>query len=130
MSDALREAVEYEVRYETPDEKGECRWERHLRFKQPIPPAPDLPACATHVWGWFWVLSAQRHSGPEAISYAEIEAWARLTGVSPTPHEVALLMAMDIAWMHAMNVEIKAHRERQIEASKAKTGKGKGRKGK
>ena len=33
---------------------------------------------------------------PEAIGYADIAAWARLSGEEPRPWEVRLLMTMDL----------------------------------
>lgn len=77
-----------------------------------------MPQIVEHIWRWFWSLSAKRHSGPESISFAEIDAWALLTGETPNPNEVQMLMSMDSAWMNAMNDEIKAHRALQVEKAK------------
>lgn len=93
-----------------------------------MPAAPDLPGCVEQIWGWFWSLSAQRRSGPEPIAFSEIHAWARLSGESPTPDQVRLLLAMDSAWMNAMTVELRAMHDRTLESSKSKSRKS--RKGK
>ncbi|MBB06338.1 MAG: hypothetical protein CML03_12645 [Pseudooceanicola sp.] len=63
------------------------------------------PMTALHhglIWSAFCDLSRTRAKGPEgpqAISYAEIEAWTRLMNVPLSPHHVRTLMAMDRAWL-------------------------------
>lgn len=58
-----------------------------------------IPPAAHHIWEWFWELDQGRRVGmsPEAIGYADIAAWARLSGEEPRPWEVRLLMTMDVA---------------------------------
>ena len=59
------------------------------------PRCPDLLA---ELWAWFIELDrARRHGGfgPEPLAYADIEAWARLTGRSPSPSEVAMIVDID-----------------------------------
>lgn len=58
-----------------------------------------IPRAAEHIWEWFWELDQGRRcgNGPEAIGYADIMAWARLSGEEPRPWEVRLLMTMDVA---------------------------------
>jgi len=63
---------------------------------------PELPPGCGYVWTWFCELHAARGGngyGPNPISYAEIEAWARLTGRHLTPWEVAALRVLDQVWM-------------------------------
>jgi len=63
---------------------------------------PALPAACAYVWTWFCELHAARgyhQAGPNPISYAELDAWARLTGRRLTPWEVAALRTLDQAWM-------------------------------
>lgn len=72
---------------------------------------PDFPDAVGHLWEWFIDLDRARPSGgfgPSAISYAEIDAFARLTGAEPTPFEVDVLRALDreylatvVAWREA-----------------------------
>jgi hypothetical protein len=58
-----------------------------------------------HLWGWFVELSHARSSNgysANPIGFAEIEAWARLTGQEPTPWEVSVLRRMDTAALEEM----------------------------
>lgn len=53
------------------------------------------------VWQWFLELSATRTyngAGPNPLSFAEIEAWARLHRWPLRPHHIRLLRALDAAW--------------------------------
>lgn len=59
---------------------------------------PRMPQTLAHVWGWFLELSAARRtgfSGVAAIGWADIDAWARLTGSRPRPWEVQLIRRLD-----------------------------------
>ena len=47
-----------------------------------------------HLWDWFLELSGGRQ-GLSPLTYAEIQAWASLTGRSPEPWEVWVLKRMD-----------------------------------
>lgn len=63
---------------------------------------PKLPEAAVHVWEWFLELNAARSAGEfgvAAITFAELEAWARLTGRDLRPHEVTWLRAIDRLWL-------------------------------
>ncbi|MGR3639085.1 phage tail assembly chaperone [Alterinioella nitratireducens] len=54
------------------------------------------------LWRAFLALSRTRGfsaNGPCPISFAEIEAWMRLTRTPLEPHHVETLMAMDEVWM-------------------------------
>jgi hypothetical protein len=62
----------------------------------------ELPWAAKHVWAWF----AQLHSGrtwgfsaPNAITWSEMDAWARLTRSRPRPWEVELLHLLDRCYL-------------------------------
>jgi hypothetical protein len=66
--------------------------------------APECPPELAHVWRWFWELDDTRPrgmAGPSPITYAEIDAWARLTGVSLRPFEIWALRAVDNACLLA-----------------------------
>jgi len=67
---------------------------------------PDVPWPVAHVWEWFVAeLSPRRSSsgfGANPLSFADIEAWARLTGRRPTSFEARLLMQLDDAMVHAL----------------------------
>ncbi len=63
---------------------------------------PELPAAGAHVWEWFLELHAARGAGEFGISpigYADIDAWARLTGRLPRFWEVAWLREIDRLWL-------------------------------
>lgn len=62
------------------------------------PPAPR----ALYLWHWFGELHAARRAGgfgPEPIAYADLDAWARLSGRYPRPWEVRWLMDLDAVWL-------------------------------
>lgn len=69
-------------------------------FEEPLPPID-----ATHVWEWFWELNPGRTIGPMgdpgALTFAEIDAWARLTSANPEPWEIMALKQMDTAFLTA-----------------------------
>lgn len=76
--------------------------------RQTRKPNPDLaplecPDFVLHVWGWFCDLSRARSGGmgPNPIGYAEIEAWARLTGRRPTSFETECLRMLDDLFLSA-----------------------------
>lgn len=100
-----------------PDEKGETRRARNTRFGQPSP-SVEVPPLGQHVWEWFWTLSNRRRTGPEALSFAEIGEWQRLTGTAVLPEEVEMLMQMDDAYLAEVRKEQEAAHVRAAEASK------------
>lgn len=100
-----------------PDEKGETRRQRNLKFGQPAPPV-EIPPEGAHVWHWFWSLSNRRRSGPEALSYAEVGEWQRLTHTPIRPEEVEMLMRMDDAYLTEVRKEQAAAAERAREKVK------------
>lgn len=64
--------------------------------------AVSVPPGGSLIWEWFSDLSATRSwhmNGPNPISYAEIAAYGRLMGWSIRPHHVAILQAMDNAFL-------------------------------
>ena len=107
------------MRYDTADEKGETRRQRNSKFGQPSP-EQEVPDAAEHVWDWFWTLSARRKSGPEALTYAEVGEWQRLTGNAIRPEEVEMIMRMDDALLAEVGKEKQAYMTRSREQSKSK----------
>lgn len=72
------------------------------RLPDELANAPQMPAELAHVWRWFCELHATRahgQCGAFPIGFAEIAAWAALTGVRPRPFEVAALRAIDDVFM-------------------------------
>ena len=69
---------------------------------QELREAPPFPSIAGHVWGWFQELQEGRSGngfGPNPLSFAEIAAWASLTGRRPQPWEVRALKKIDLAYL-------------------------------
>jgi len=66
---------------------------------------PPLPEGFEYIWDWFKELDAARGSngfGPAALSFVEIDAWARLTLRHPSPWDVAVLKILDVTYLNAM----------------------------
>jgi len=92
------------VRLETPRKDG-TTLRQHLSQAEfatglQIIEEPDPPHDGLHLWSWFWELDGARGegmSGPLAISFSDIDAWARLTRSNPEPWEVQALKKMDAA---------------------------------
>jgi hypothetical protein len=63
---------------------------------------PDVPEAGVLLWNLFMEISAGRTwhmAGPNPISFAEIEAFARLHRWPLQPHHVAIIRALDDAWL-------------------------------
>lgn len=70
---------------------------RHLAGGRPI-----VPESGALFWNIFMEIAASRTyhaAGPNPISYAEIEAYARLHRWPLAPHHVASIRALDDAWL-------------------------------
>ena len=60
----------------------------------------ECPEATEHLWCWFLEISRRRSGGgfgANPISYAEVEAWARLTHTRPSALEVEWIMDLDDA---------------------------------
>tara|TARA_R110000744_G_scaffold154666_2_gene269741 strand:- start:1832 stop:2092 length:261 start_codon:yes stop_codon:yes gene_type:complete len=69
---------------------------------------PGVPDLLGYLLEWFHELAAARGSGMNGfnpIGFAEIEAWARLTGRTPSALEVGALMRMDFESRHPRDEE-------------------------
>ena len=63
---------------------------------------PGIPEAGRLLWGWFLGLSATRTSngrGPNPITFAEIEAYGRVHGWPMRQDHIAILLAMDRAYL-------------------------------
>lgn len=63
---------------------------------------PVLPAGGELLWLWFLDLNRTRTyhaAGPNPLQYTEIKAYAALSGWPIEQHHVAILVAMDEAWL-------------------------------
>ncbi len=59
---------------------------------------PECPLELAYLFGWFLELAATRGSSgfaPAPISFGEIDAWARLMRIRPSPDEVGVLRRLD-----------------------------------
>jgi hypothetical protein len=101
-------------RYDMAGENGETRRQFNQRFGKDSPEV-RIPEQGVHVWAWFWEVSARRRSGPEALSYGEVQEWQRMTCRDVLPVEVEMLMAMDDAYLRAVREEQKAARDRAMQ---------------
>lgn len=66
--------------------------------------APPLPEYGGYLVGWYNELAARRQSGPhgpQALSWTEIESWARQTGRHLTRWELRVLTRLDDAYFAA-----------------------------
>ena len=99
-----------------PDEKRETRRARNARFGIKSPPV-SVPPQGAHIWDWFWTLSARRTSGPEALRYAEVGEWQRITRTPIRPEEVEIIMRMDDSFLTEVRKEQADAMERQRDAA-------------
>jgi hypothetical protein len=79
--------------------------ERTLGFTPPeLVGLPELPECAAHVWIWFFQLSNRRTMGMamNPITWPDIDAWSRLTGIKPRQWELDALTGIDDAYRAEM----------------------------
>ena len=65
---------------------------------------PEIPEGYELVWDWFFELAqARTHNGFgwDAITWADMAAWARITGIRLEPWLAACFRAMDHEWLKA-----------------------------
>ena len=62
---------------------------------------PEYPESLAYLDGWYQDISAGRREGMYAIApltWSDIDAWIRRTGVEPYPHESRALLTLDAAF--------------------------------
>ena len=82
--------------------------EEELGFALPEEAVPDVPENGEYLWAWFQELSSGRGNngfGVLPLSWADMAAWARLTGNLPEPWETAILRSMDGAFLAVWHEE-------------------------
>lgn len=65
---------------------------------------PAVPENGEYLWEWFQELSSGRGNngfGVLPLSWADMAAWARMTGNQPEPWETMILRSMDGAFLAA-----------------------------
>lgn len=81
-------------------------------------PLPEPPLALLDVWNWYWDLRSSGSvgfSGPNPLSYSEIQTWATLMQIDVTPSIVRYFRLMDSTYLDLIYKQIKA------DAPKAKT---------
>ena len=69
---------------------------------------PNVPEAGRLLWQWFGDLHGTRTygmNGPNPIGYLEIQAYAALMRWPLQSHHVALILAMDRAWIDHINAQ-------------------------
>ena len=92
------------VEWDTPDKTGASKREHLTQVKRSAPEV-DIPQRGSHVWAWFWDLSAARGSGgfaPNPLSAMEVATWAGLMKIELQEWEFKALRAMDAAFLAAV----------------------------
>lgn len=112
------------VRYDTPDDKGETRRDRNIRFdKAELNPEMILPEAGLYLWDWFHDISASVtriiQGQPIRIPPSEFLAWATVTGRIVLQAEYAILRDMDAAFCSALGAEIVEAQARRKDRAEA-----------
>ena len=71
-----------------------------------------IPEDGLYLWFFFQELCGGRGNngfGPTALSWSDMEAWARLTSAPLSPYEVLTLRSMDAAFLAAYAKETERH---------------------
>ncbi|MEM6381989.1 MAG: hypothetical protein AAF739_04885 [Pseudomonadota bacterium] len=74
----------------------------HVATQKPV----RVPEARKLFWAMFKELSNAPSDGrmrPNSIQFCETEAWARLKRWPLKPHRVDLIIALDAAWLEAVN---------------------------
>ena len=117
------EAVRVYTRYDLPNEKGETRRERNLRFDCGKSPEVEIPSGGEYLWELFAELSSvifrvdfngYYHSFPPS----EVLAWCELAKVDITSEEYEIISAMDSVFCKEVNEDRNAAYSRKLEEQK------------
>ena len=76
---------------------------------------PDIPDGLEWIWEWFWELSAGRQYGfgPLPLSWADMAAWAAISGVALQPWLAGMFRRMDMAYLAEMGEKAKAEEKQR-----------------
>jgi hypothetical protein len=89
---------------------GVLRWQLAHPGEVDSPDAPEVPIAGQRVWGLFLALHAARTGngfGPNPLSNAEIETYARMAREPIRPFEFEMLRALDRAYLEASREQAK-----------------------
>lgn len=117
------EAVRVYTRYDLPDDKGETRRERNLRFGQSDSPEVEIPYAGEYLWELFTQLSNAIHRVDFNGYYynlppSEIIAWCKLKHWDITADEYDIISAMDNVFCKELNKDRDAISSRKLEEQK------------
>lgn len=118
------EAVRVYTRYDLPDEKGETRRERNIKFGQEDKnPEFEIPLAGEYLWDWFIRLSNVIHRVDFNGYYynlppSEIIAWCKLKHWDITADEYDVISAMDNVFCNELNKDRDAVLSRKLEEQK------------
>jgi len=101
--------AEHELSLLQTDDKGITQREHLEQVRKMTGHAPEelenpyeFPKLLSHVWSFFLQLSQARtqgFSGPNPISYPDIQSWKELTGNTINPYEVGILKRLDAIYL-------------------------------
>ena len=124
------EAVRVYTSYDLPDEKGETRRERNIKFGQEDKnPDFEIPLAGEYLWDWFTRLSNAIHRVDFNGYYynllpSEILAWCKLANVEMTEDEYDIITAMDSSFCNELNADIHAKNTSKMEEMDKKVKRG------
>lgn len=75
---------------------------------------PTVPEAGRTLWDIYIELAATRtyhSSGPNPISYVEIEAWRRANRWPLEPHHIGIIRALDAVWLEHACASMKMSRD-------------------
>lgn len=73
-------------------------------------PEPDVPEEGSIIWDWYWELrkaASNGFSGPNPLSFLEIEAWMRLMKIDLHSKSLQLILIMDQQYLSCWYTEQK-----------------------
>lgn len=117
------EAVRVYARYDLPNEKGETRRERNLKFDYGKSPEFEIPPGGEYLWDLFAKLSTVIHRVDFNGYYysfppSEILAWCELANVDITSGEYEIISAMDNVFCKEINEDKNAAYSRKLDEQK------------
>lgn len=105
--------AEHEFSLSKSDDKGITRREHLEQVKKATKRDPEglenpheFPKLLNLVWSFFIQLSQSRtagFSGPNPITYTEIQAWANLTQTRLNPYDVGIIKRLDSIYLKAIS---------------------------
>ena len=72
---------------------------------------PEIPFYLTHIWDWFWQIHKGRSygmSGPNPLTWPDIEAWRNILNIQIRPLEVELIKEIDSTYLEYLAKKHKA----------------------